>query len=547
MKKLFSFHYLLLFTILSAYLLLTVGSSLRESLTFDEIVNVQEGLNNVLRHTFDIEPYNPPLIRELAVLPIVFSGTTEGIPIPPHTQMRFSRAVIIFLGLILLISVYATARVYFGKSVGLLSCFLLAFEPTFLAHSHYITPDIGFTLFLFLALCSFFRVLKTPTVLSYLLFGILSGCVFASKIPGIPFLLLSCGFIFLLFHKQFPWNWHIRHFPKACMALGFSFLVVWATYGFDRTPILVETTDRERVSNRILSWSKENKVSYIVSGIQFFQRTPLPLGEYLRIVKNTIVRGKENRTDFFWGEYRSATVWFWIPQFFLKTSVSLLFILFLSGIQLLRASNFRRQGVKNNTLMLFFLLPILSIFAVSSVFRFSPLVRYFLPALPFLFISISRALPWFMQTKIKKTVFLGLLTWYVLSTVAVFPHFITHTNEILPFVHKPYTVFTDSNISWGQELVSLKAYVQLKKPELVYLSYFGRDDASRYGFSSDNLWGSYKKDEICGFHAVSYPEFTQSVFYAISVTNWHECGYENIQEFFPEKVKDFVAGSVLIF
>ncbi|MCX8008914.1 MAG: hypothetical protein N3A54_04405, partial [Patescibacteria group bacterium] len=77
------------YAIIGIFLFLTISSAKQESLTFDEIFNLQEGITNVTTQTFPIEPYNPPLIRELAVLPTVLGFTpSQGAPNDRHFLNR---------------------------------------------------------------------------------------------------------------------------------------------------------------------------------------------------------------------------------------------------------------------------------------------------------------------------------------------------------------------------------------------------------------------------------------------------------------------------
>ena len=141
---------------------LSVASSLRESLTFDEIVHIQEGKNALLAHTFVIDTNNPPLIRELAVVPLVL-GVEKMIHSPyPNIQMLPARLVIVILGIFLCVSVFWFAKKYVGREAALFALLLFVFEPNTLAHSHYVTQDVGVTLFFFLTYLLYVRLLAKP-------------------------------------------------------------------------------------------------------------------------------------------------------------------------------------------------------------------------------------------------------------------------------------------------------------------------------------------------------------------------------------------------
>jgi hypothetical protein len=64
------------FIFISIFFALSFLSAKNESLTYDEVVHLQEGLNALKYHKFEIDTNNPPLIRELASMP-VFLGSNN--------------------------------------------------------------------------------------------------------------------------------------------------------------------------------------------------------------------------------------------------------------------------------------------------------------------------------------------------------------------------------------------------------------------------------------------------------------------------------------
>src|SRR3989304_3344960 len=136
--------------ILFGYLFISVGSARRESLTYDEIVDIEEGINIVTKREFR-EPFNPPFIRILAAIPLV--AGLDGVPNSKGRAERYfpARAVTIGLGLLLLLAVWHFTRQYFGNEAALIGLFFMSLEPNFLGHSHYITMDVGVALLIFLS------------------------------------------------------------------------------------------------------------------------------------------------------------------------------------------------------------------------------------------------------------------------------------------------------------------------------------------------------------------------------------------------------------
>lgn len=572
--------------IIIVFLFLTVGSAKKESLTFDEIFNLQEGTTNITTRTFPIEPYNPPFVREIAVLPSVLGFTPlSGIP----NQIYFlNRMIIVVMAVILLWQVMRTAHEYFGFWSSLLSGILLALEPTFLAHSHYITPDIGLTLFTFMAYKAFLNVLISPTLTRYFFFGIFFGLACASKISAIPFLLLSTVIIFILKRKTFPMEWHMDHFGSILFALVVAVFVIWTTYFFRFTPILVKHDNPERLSNKILAYANQRQLAVVSQGIQLLQGTPVPLGDYIGLLKNNLLRAQTPQRTFYAGTFHSNVSWYMTFDLLLK-KLTLPFVFFLfAGIFLLitpekilkylitiedrwkkniteqemlkkdekktmdeyqnvprykiRVQYEERMDKEWNYL---FIVPIFSIFVVTIVTGMGPLIRYILPVFPFLAIVAGSSIQ-SLRSQWKKVLIVLCLFWYGYITLQAYPHFISYANEFIP-QEKRYQYFIDSNLDWGQGLISLQTDYLSHRPSTLFLSYFGRDDAAMYGFSSNLLWGSYKNDEICAFHTIRNEAYTSGQETAISVSNWYNCGYYLQPEFSESNIKRVVEDAILIF
>jgi hypothetical protein len=193
-----------------------------------------------------------------------------------------------------------------------------------------------------------------------------------------------------------------------------------------------------------------------------------------------------------------------------------------------------------------FLLPIVTFFVFIGN-SLPPLARYGLPILPFCAVIIGFFVA--KQKEIEKKIIIVLLVIvHMWVSLKEYPHFITYSNHFIPVSLRPF-VFTDSNIDWGQGLPTLQAYIEQKQPSAVRFSYFGRANAGDYGFISTTAWGSYKNDDICAFHDISYPAWAthSQILTIISVTNWHGCGYSNMEQFSRNHIQQIVAGSFFVF
>jgi len=508
-------HRLLVAGIVVSFVLLSVGSAMRESLTYDEIVHSEEGINHLQKHTFTADTYNPPLIRELQMLPTALRIVTE--------RLFANRLITVLLGALLLIIVYFTARKYFGKEAGLFALVFLAFDPNMLAHSHYVTMDAGTALFFFVAYSALIYFWEKPTFGRTIMFGISLGLALASRVMLLPY--MGAAVLLLGFVKK----WKLPSLRYVGAALLISLLVIWATYFFRWEVVIAKGGSPGRVSQQLKYFAAAQKLPVLESGLNILENRPLPLGNYLATMKNSFLRGMQNTAKPGWYEL--------VVNVLLKTPIPLLFFTLL-GLWKLKKS--------------LFIVPVIGILAVAVGTGMESRVRYVLAIYPFLAIiaAIGIRMVWRSQIPLRGRKYgkLGvgvLLLWYIVGTLASFPHFVSYANELVPR-NERYLYFTDSNIDWGQSLGDLSAYIAQVKPSHVSFSYFGRDNGNDYGLVSNRQWGSYKFEEICAFHEIALP-YDGERLVAISVSNWYGCGYSKEERFSKEKIVHAVADSILIF
>ena len=130
--------------------------------------------------------------------------------------------------------------------------------------------------------------------------------------------------------------------------------------------------------------------------------------------------------------------------------------------------------------------------------------RHLLPMSPFLYVLAgSLALEWARFQRPARTVMAVLvLLWIVVSSQIVFfplnhrmwqkvaPHYLAYFNELAGGPGNGYKQLVDSNLDWGQDLKSLKLWLDEKKiTEPIYLCYFGMADPRYYGILHFNLPG----------------------------------------------------------
>jgi hypothetical protein len=130
--------------------------------------------------------------------------------------------------------------------------------------------------------------------------------------------------------------------------------------------------------------------------------------------------------------------------------------------------------------------------------------RHLLPIYPFLYVLAgSLALEWARFQRPARTVTAALvLLWIAVSSQIVFfplnhrmwqkvaPHYLAYFNELAGGPGNGYKKLVDSNLDWGQDLRSLKLWLDERKiTGPIYLCYFGMADPRYYGILHFNLPG----------------------------------------------------------
>lgn len=522
------------------FFMLSFLSAKNESLTYDEVVHLQEGLNALKYHTFEIDTNNPPLIRELASLPVFLGLDNLVRSTSPIDKLLPARLVVIFLSILLAVSVFFATKFYFGIKPAIFSLFLFIFEPNILGNNHYLTLDIGLTLFFFVSFVLLLKLIRKSIFKNFLIFGIILGLAMASKISTIFYFLIITPFLLFVEFKRKSISWVWKQKYNIIASLFLASFIIWTTYFLKSDVLIAKREDSNRVSSILLASAKAKNNKILEGAIYFAQNQKIPLGNYLAAIKNSAIRSKQNNEVYFLGKSYSNSKWyFMLINFFLKTPLPIFIFLALSFTLFVRKKKIRKN-------YMLFIIPVILILLISSFSNMNPWIRYILPLYPFLIISASTSINYFNKFYLK-IVFLVLCFWYILGTLNSFPHFISYANELVADSNRKYEFFIDSNIDWGQSLPDFKNYIEIQKPKLILFSYFGRDSGDYYNLKSDKNYGSHKFNDICTFHNIKFPDSKGEKLTAISISNWYYCGYYKNKMYSKEKVVDVVGDSILIF
>jgi 4-amino-4-deoxy-L-arabinose transferase-like glycosyltransferase len=343
-----------------------------------------------------------------------------------------SRLMVILQAMLLGYAVYRVAAAMFGLAAGLLALAFFAFSPEMLSHGALITPDMTLTLFCFSTMALFHRSLVHNRRRDHVLAGISLGLALLSKFPAL--LLLPVEAVILVVMSRQGRGVPIRELliSWAC-ALGVFLLA----YGFDITPYF----------------------------------------------KGILVQGTQagGHRSFLMGELSRDGWWYYVlASLMLKMPLPLI-LCFALGMWQIGAKSIRRV-ITVDDLVLW--LPVAAFLAFFCVSQRSIGLRYVLPIYPFVFVLAAGAV-----VQLRKATYIVIvpLVWYVAAAATAWPHYLAYFNELGGGSANGYRNLVDSNLDWGQDLKGLKAFMDSRGIDRVYLSYFGSDSPERYGIAYDWL------------------------------------------------------------
>lgn len=142
------------------------------------------------------------------------------------------------------------------------------------------------------------------------------------------------------------------------------------------------------------------------------------------------------------------------------------------------------RGLKGWREILFLLVPVIFYLLVAMTVGMNIGVRHILIVYIFLYVLIAGA-AWALIRKNRNWAYAvgALLLIHVASSVAAFPNYIAYGNELWGGPSQTHKYLTDSNSDWGQQLKSVKQYLDQRGVKDCWFVYFaaGVAEPSYYG------------------------------------------------------------------
>lgn len=508
--------------LLGLMLALGLASMYTDSGIVDEVAHIPAGYSYLKFGDYRLNPEHPPLLKDLAGLPLLFMNLRFPVNIPAWTtepngqwetgwhfiyhignnadQVLFwARFPILILAIIFGYVLYRFCRKRYGTNVALLVLFFYALSPNILAHSRFVTTDLGIAAFMFFSFYAFFNFLERPTWkrlwIATLFFALMQLAKFSAVIMY-PFY----GLLVLI--AIFAWRTPVRFMDRTKIYLGgllfifvVSFAFTWLIYIPHTWHMPLDVQDR--LINDSLKWGLGQKVAGLLTKLN-----DLPLGkslaQYILGVAMVFNRVQGGNTTYFMGEVTNQSFpWYFPVSYLIKTPITELFLLFMAlvvgVVRYLRKTPLKiitkfTAYARVNFVELALILFVLYYSYISITGNLNLGIRHLFPILPIIFALVAKeTLDVLKETKIH-TLNLGLrwglvllLVWYGLSCLQIFPYYTAYFNEIVGGPTNAYKYVSDSNVDWGQDLKRLKLYIDAS-PQIqkIAIDYFGGGDPKYY-------------------------------------------------------------------
>ena len=512
--------FLIVTGILAFHFILSLMVSSQESMIFDEKAHIPAAYSYVRYGDMRLNPEHPPLLKDLAGLPLLFlqptfplaskewrSGVNEQWAVgdmfvnctrsdiacnDADTILFWSRIPITLIAVVLGIVLFLWTRELAGTLAGLFAVTLYAFDPNIIAHNHYVTTDIGIAAFLFFAFYFFVRFLKNPNFKNVLLAGIFLGLAELTKFSAV-LLFPIFGLFAILYglsrHKPTDDTRSLSAFRLRSMfeyafkyagSVIICFGLIWILYFMNTFNMPGEKLSE----NALAAFPHTTAVGrFAIDFVTATSQSPLlkPFSEYFLGVFMVFGRVAGGNTFYFLEQVSNqASPWYFPIVFLLKETLPFLIILLLTSLYALfqmgktlirekgSAFSFLARSFQDNTTTYLAVFFILFYSYVSITGNLNIGLRHLFPILPFLYMLTAKVSFDFFRRhendRVTRQILACILGGLTLSIIAIpilsYPSYLSYFNAAAGGHLNGYKYVTDSNYDWGQDMKHLGNFVE---------------------------------------------------------------------------------------
>jgi hypothetical protein len=465
--------------------LLAAGAAMRESVTYDEALNIGAGVSYWQKQDLRLSEEHPPLARVIAAFPLILRGvradysniawTISDRLFPayagqlyfgelvlkhwndPRSTLLLARLPMLGLALLLGCMVYFYARTIGGPWGGLLSTAVYATAPLFLAHGPYVLTDVPVAAFTVLTLFAAASLWRSPGWTRGVVFGLSLAGALLTKFSALVLLVALALFVLSLWIRPLrddASNLQTRRFSAALLGLGCALAAVYTFY-------------------LVFSWNQPTSVLRLL----------MPPWIYLRGL--FLVALSSSRPSWLLGHAYSQGVWFYFPVLlWLKSPLGFLGLLMVGAI----AAVVRGVGAIPEIAAAHWRILWITLAAFTAVclgsnldigFRhFSvPLVLLILmlAPLPRMIADLRLSAP--KAARVFAILTVACVVQCLVVALAAYPFYLTYANAFGSF-RPHYELFNDSNLDWDQSLPEVERFVEQHGIRTIGLDHYGYTDAA---------------------------------------------------------------------
>jgi len=480
-------------TLTAAFFLQSLFSSLVKSPSSDEPPHIAAGLSYVQKGNFVPNPQHPPLLKEMAAVSLLLAGIrlpdvpavramlTE--PQGPQLEwgvgndlirqggppkiMFWARLPLILLATLAGLLLCLWARRMMGDAAAIGALFLFALDPNLIAHSQFVTTDMGMASFMVVFFFSLWSYLRRPAGLRL----------------GTP-RLVWCG---------------VAMGMLLCAKFSAVFMMPVALLLMLAAAVLPRQDTATRVASALLHFGVMSVVACLVVMVIYFSTSGLSY--YLQGIGSVYADANPDYMAYMAGEFQHRFTTYFAVAWLLKEPLGTIALVILGSVVVIRD---RRLAVLDK---LFVFLPPFVLFVACTVRAENIGIRYLIPAFPFLCLAggaglamLKQSTPMQRGSKWGVGLAAALCVWMAVAAVGIYPDHLSYFNEAACLLQDPRKLgvdggtrcgpwwLDDSNVDWGQGLGQLQVW-RNRHPDsrTMWLAWFGSFPPEAWGIPSQTL------------------------------------------------------------
>ncbi|MEK9170927.1 MAG: glycosyltransferase family 39 protein, partial [Patescibacteria group bacterium] len=433
--------------LLTLFGVLAATSMWDDNANYDERIPLPVGYSYITRQDMRLNPEHPPLVKDLAALPLLFMKInfpfqswgwktllTTDLSRTPAWQtdvgfgndllyyskndaqkiMRYGRIPIILIGILLGFYIFRFAKELWGNLAGIIALIFYSFSPTFLAHTRLVTTDAAAAAAFFISFYYLYKWLKAPTRRNLWIFGIVLGLGLLTKFSTV-LLIPIFGLIVMvwaLLRERGKKLWALKkYFGGFILVLIIAYLMVGAVYAYHvwNYPVQKQSIDTAFILSTFGFKPLVNLSVWISS-----QPILRAWGHYFLGLLMVLQRSGGGNTTFYLGEVSANGSRSYFPLVYLIKEplpyILLTFFALFLGIKQYRERIKKswlfdfKELLKSNPAESGMLFVIIVYWAFSIKSNLNIGVRHILPTLPFIYALTARQISFWIKGGIQERI-----------------------------------------------------------------------------------------------------------------------------------------------